>query len=863
MIHVRRMFAIGIAAAVQLVGESHAFSQIVPMSLSDMALKATSIVHGKVLGTECKWLDDERGNHIYTVATIEVEDVMKGNAAQDILTVAVQGGTVGEITEWVSSTGSLQEGEEVVLFLGSRPGEIIGGPQGKFAVSSGKIYLDSKGVGVDEFMQAIRDYVSDPATGPALDAVGSGRSGFQMQRGTLIEEPSSMRLDESLSHATKIPDANQNPSRQPAPAKTNGWVTIHSQTFEGTFPTGLWAGAGNPTWDDQSYLAHAGSKSAWCAQGGTSGLPASGGQYANNMSSWMVFGPFDLSDAADAEMVFWFNNSSQPSADYFRCMASINGTNFSGVQWSGNSGGWVNYNFDLTNVYTLGNLAGQPQVWIAFVFASNSSQAAYAGAFVDDVVIQKYQGVLPTISNITPSKASAGTSTPVTITGTNFGATQGTVNFFYRSGQPTIPGTITSWSNTEITCQVPVATVNGYPASAGSGPVTVTTSDGATGAGYAFRVSFGYGRTRWPGAYPVIDYYINENYGGAAGEGAQVQASTNSWSNAGALFTMHYAGSTSVTANSYDGVNAVMWSPLGTGILGQTSYWSNASGIVECDFAFSSNYSWSTDGTPGGSEYDVQSTALHELGHWLNLRDLYGDIGDAVNDAAKIMYGFGSAGAVKRTLHADDVAGIQWIYGASGLPVQISSMTAVQKHEGSVELRWTTLSETQNYGFQVERSAEAMGGFVPLANGFVAGHGTTVEPHTYEYIDATAGVASWYYRLNQIDLDGSSHYTDAIRVQFATGIEEGGTPAAFSLAQNYPNPFNPATRIDYRLPMASHVRLLVFNSLGQQVATIVDGEVAAGSHQVEFDAARLAGGVYFYRIQAGAYVETRRLVVLK
>ena len=70
-------------------------------------------------------------------------------------------------------------------------------------------------------------------------------------------------------------------------------------------------------------------------------------------------------------------------------------------------------------------------------------------------------------------------------------------------------------------------------------------------------------------------------------------------------------------------------------------------------------------------------------------------------------------------------------------------------------------------------------------------------------------------------------------------------------------------RIDSGLSIASHVRLLVFNSLGQQVATIVDGEVAAGSHQVEFDAARLAGGVYFYRIQAGAYVETRRLVVLK
>jgi hypothetical protein len=112
---------------------------------------------------------------------------------------------------------------------------------------------------------------------------------------------------------------------------------------------------------------------------------------------------------------------------------------------------------------------------------------------------------------------------------------------------------------------------------------------------------------------------------------------------------------------------------------------------------------------------------------------------------------------------------------------------------------------------------------------------------------------------------GLIHDTLTLANQLA-GVEgqlNPGIPQEFRLEQNYPNPFNPSTTIRYGLPVRSHVRVAVFNTLGQQVAVLQNGEQEAGYHEVKFDGSKLASGVYLYRMQAGSYVETKKLLLVR
>jgi hypothetical protein len=88
-------------------------------------------------------------------------------------------------------------------------------------------------------------------------------------------------------------------------------------------------------------------------------------------------------------------------------------------------------------------------------------------------------------------------------------------------------------------------------------------------------------------------------------------------------------------------------------------------------------------------------------------------------------------------------------------------------------------------------------------------------------------------------------------------------PVRFVVEQNYPNPFNPSTTIRYGLPRRAQVSLSVFNTLGQRVVQLVNGDIDAGYHEIRFDGNNLASGVYFYRMTAGSYAETRKLLLLK
>ncbi len=101
--------------------------------------------------------------------------------------------------------------------------------------------------------------------------------------------------------------------------------------------------------------------------------------------------------------------------------------------------------------------------------------------------------------------------------------------------------------------------------------------------------------------------------------------------------------------------------------------------------------------------------------------------------------------------------------------------------------------------------------------------------------------------------------------RFVTAVDQpvNNIPAVYGLEQNYPNPFNPSTTIRYGLPDQSDVTLTVFNTLGQQVAQLIQGEQEAGYHEVRFECGGLSSGVYFYRLKARDFMETKRMLVLK
>ncbi len=202
------------------------------------------------------------------------------------------------------------------------------------------------------------------------------------------------------------------------------------------------------------------------------------------------------------------------------------------------------------------------------------------------------------------------------------------------------------------------------------------------------------------------------------------------------------------------------------------------------------------------------------------------------------------------------------------LPIQLSSFTAQQEPHGyGVLLDWTTLSEINNYGFEVQRSFENDTLYAALPGGFIPGHGTANEPHHYTFIDSSAYSGHWYYRLRQIDLGGAAHLSEGISIHLLTGVRQPILPQMFSLSQNYPDPFNPSTTIRYQLPTASHVTLRIYNTLGQEVATLVNGLQESGYNSAVWSARNVASGVYFYRIAATSgqttFREVRKMLVVK
>jgi len=205
------------------------------------------------------------------------------------------------------------------------------------------------------------------------------------------------------------------------------------------------------------------------------------------------------------------------------------------------------------------------------------------------------------------------------------------------------------------------------------------------------------------------------------------------------------------------------------------------------------------------------------------------------------------------------------------LPVELSSFSAFVIGSG-VKLSWETETEVNNYGFEVLRQAHtstslSVTGWEKI--GFINGNGNSNSPKNYSFVDHNVNTGKYSYRLKQIDNDGQFDYSKAIEVDL-------GAPKKFELSQNYPNPFNPTTKIRYTIPTtpsSSHlvkgrsevgfVSLKVYDILGNEIVTLVNEEKPAGIYEVEFNSTGVASGIYFYKLQSGSFVQTRKMLVLK
>lgn len=194
-----------------------------------------------------------------------------------------------------------------------------------------------------------------------------------------------------------------------------------------------------------------------------------------------------------------------------------------------------------------------------------------------------------------------------------------------------------------------------------------------------------------------------------------------------------------------------------------------------------------------------------------------------------------------------------WVNENTPLPVELASFISTVSGN-TVTLNWSTSSELNNSGFDIERSV--------VENewtkvGHVEGNGTTSELTSYSFSDRGLSTGIYNYRLKQIDFNGNYEYYNL------SSEVNVGLPLTYSLSQNYPNPFNPSTKIEYALPKEGNTVLTVYDMSGKEVARLVNEFKSAGFHSVTFNSANLSSGNYFYRIVSGEFTTVKKMTLVK
>jgi hypothetical protein len=298
-------------------------------------------------------------------------------------------------------------------------------------------------------------------------------------------------------------------------------------------------------------------------------------------------------------------------------------------------------------------------------------------------------------------------------------------------------------------------------------------------------------------------------------------------------------------------------------ITGMTGSWQNR-------LAYSSYYTQSPrtrsfgGGAPGGMDdrFDLimpsrafTDTISGKI-YWVRSQyTAYGNDGNHLNDSINKQPNTAVSVAVSDAIHyaSDHIPVIsKFCINNSLVPVELASFTA-SVSANNVNLKWTTESELNNSGFEIERKSES--DWQKIA--FVRGIGTSNISNTYVFTDKALQSGNYQYRLKQIDFNGNYEYFN-LSANVNIGI-----PEKFALEQNYPNPFNPSTTLNYNIPIESFVSLKVYDMMGREIVNLVHEKKPAGYYSVELNASAIPSGTYFYRLSAGEFSSVRKMILLK
>jgi hypothetical protein len=613
-----------------------------------------------------------------------------------------------------------------------------------------------------------------------------------------------------------------------APNSVQEWVNITTENFEGSVPGSGWdiyaqSGYADAYWG-KLLLSDNVHYAGWCAASGTQASTWGHG-YLDIMRSWMIYGPFDLTNTTDATLEFLYFNDCEPTYDSFGWYASLNGTNYYGYFLSDTSSNYQFQSkvFDLKSVPTIGNLTGKSGVYIAFLFNSDSTISDFEGAIIDEIVLKKF------VSSSYPSSISINTS---------FSFTNITQSSSYR--MVGLPGDL-NLPLSQLISGTRKTDWNAYHDN-GAASNYLVEYDGS--ANFNFTPGHGF----WLLSKNAVNVNIVVNSVSLAGNQTYSIPLRTGWNIISNPFERSSNWSAVQTANGL-GTNVLLYDWVGS--------WNNSATFVPYKGYYFNNITGLTSliipYDPGGTL--GKTSAENEL-KISSENDISFSLFAGNQEKSKIFIGFNS----ESTIDFDKAD----YFAPPG-----------DFEEARIVIHCSELSTDYKYLMKESRSEIGGGQIYELEVKNVTGQDLVFK---IKGLDNYEGYLAYLIdkRLNnEIKLSNDSEIIIPANVtnnnygliigtqQFIDEKKGNVIPTEFALFQNYPNPFNPTTVIRYSIPTAVLVNIKIYDLLGNEMLTLLNEFRAPGNYENNFDGVQFASGVYIYKLQAGNYTESKKMLLLR